>query len=515
MTGHRLLGALLLFAAAMLAAVGTVWPMAYGACGLIVGLGCVVLGARRFPRGALVGCVYAVLLAGTKFRQRSATASLSASIDGQIVLELALYAGVALTLAVVISTLRLRFTRLRRTEMLLLAYVVLASASVAWSSAPAMTLARAVQLAIVLVTALVLVRVNEPRDALRTLATPLISYVAICAGIAAIVPQARSVIYEGDIPRYAWFALHPIAVASVTGIGLVFLTERLTDASTRQSGMARLGLVLLAIAFIAIALLTRARGPLVAMLAGVSLVLVGPRIRPVTLALATSALAIGLFVLETSDTNPVALLREWSSDGGVVASVVFRNQEADQVAGFSGRGELWAGVLPLVMERPLIGLGYQGSREALLETMPWAGYAHNSLMQSLLDLGITGSLMLFFAFGSAFIVGSLRGSAINPEVPRARLLILAVCIFELLNGVSDEVFAGAPGYQTLLVLACVCLATRLRENAAGYVETPQSVWQPAPILRPTPSASQPPSHGASEPSLPTHTTPSSVDASGA
>jgi O-antigen ligase len=170
------------------------------------------------------------------------------------------------------------------------------------------------------------------------------------------------------------------------------------------------------------------------------------------------------------------LLKDWSREGGVVASVVFRNQDADQVAGFSGRGELWAGVTPLIMDRPLLGRGYQGSRAALLETMPWAGYAHNSLMQSLLDLGIVGSLMLFFGFGSAFLVGSLRGSVIDATVYRTRLTILGVCTFELLNGVSDEVFAGAPGYQTLLVLACVCLAARVRQARFEVVTAQQPVW---------------------------------------
>src|SRR5918995_2050705 len=56
--------------------------------------------AQRYPHQALTCGVFALLIASTKFRQRSSSASLAGEVDGQIIMELAVYALFVLTVAV-------------------------------------------------------------------------------------------------------------------------------------------------------------------------------------------------------------------------------------------------------------------------------------------------------------------------------------------------------------------------------------------------------------------------------
>jgi O-antigen ligase len=218
------------------------------------------------------------------------------------------------------------------------------------------------------------------------------------------------------------------------------------------------------------------------MIVGIAVAVLVQRLRPPSVALLAAAGVAFILALETTGTTVPRLLRDWSMSNGAVASVVFRGQSAEDVAGFSGRGELWAGAVPHFLERPWLGRGFQGSRGELLASMPWAAYAHNVALQSLLDLGLLGSVLLFVAFGSLFLVGRVRGPHGAPTLREARVTIVAAGVFELLNGVSDEVFAGAPGYQTMLVFTCVCLAERLRRQSRmdlGYNHPPfshSSAW---------------------------------------
>jgi exopolysaccharide production protein ExoQ len=452
-----------LVAIALGAAVGTGSPL-FVAFLFALALVSSQLAAKRFPAQALTCGVFALLVANTKFRHRSASASLAGEVDGQIVLELALYALFAVTLAVVARSTRLRLRRLGPVELLLLAYVALAALSSVWSAAPVMTLARSVQLAILYAAALVYVRLLKPGQVLRTLSVPLAWYVVIFASLAAVFPWAAGEreTYEG-IVRFSWFSVHPIHAATFACIAVVILTVRIMGMPSEQGGRWRVSMLLGLVALVGIAVATRSRGPLVALLAAGGVAVLAQRLRGGSVALLTAAIAIAVLVFEASNTTIGGLLGDLSKADGTIASIVFRGQAADELLGFSGRGELWARAVPLFLDQPWLGHGYQGSRAYLLEAMPWAGYAHNVMLQSLLDLGLPGSILLFLVFGSVFVVGPVRGR-VDPVLRVARVTVLAIGTFELLSGVSDEVFAGAPGYETLLVLTCACLAERLRRQ---------------------------------------------------
>jgi hypothetical protein len=115
-----------------------------------------------------------------------------------------------------------------------------------------------------------------------------------------------------------------------------------------------------------------------------------------------------------------------------------------------------------VASNTALGYGYQASRAVVLDTAPWAAFAHNALLQAVLDLGLVGTIGLIglIAFGFVFALRSDLS-------PRVRVTVVALMTFLIVNSLGAESFAGSPGIETLLLLLCVLCATTRRETRAG------------------------------------------------
>src|SRR5207244_575787 len=107
-------------------------------------------------------------------------------------------------------------------ELLVAAYVAIPLLSTLWSAAPTLSLVRGVQLLIVAVLASAAVRVLCPSMALWKPCAAAALFTICCATLSATFSWARPV-YESheDRFRFAWFAVHPIEVATVAGIAAV------------------------------------------------------------------------------------------------------------------------------------------------------------------------------------------------------------------------------------------------------------------------------------------------------
>jgi O-antigen ligase len=412
-----------------------------------------------------VCCVFALLIAATKFRKRDPAASLSGEVDSQIILELSIYAVVTLVLAVVIWRSRPRLVPLRGAESLLLGYVIFAALSSAWSAAPLLSLCRSGQLAVLYVLALVFVRSWDPGRALRMLSIPLAWYVIICAALAAVFPWAAGGKVDAGFGRFSWFSVHPISAATFAGLAALMLGLRLIDGQSERERR-RLWIFLLTAILLGIALLTRSRGPLLAWIAAFGVAALLPRLRGGLIPLATAVLLVAVLLFENSGLTVRELLTTWSTNKGALTALIFRGESADAVTELHGRATLWAGAVPLFLQRPWIGRGYLASRDDLLRLFPWAGHAHNAVLESLLDLGLVGSGLLFLAFGTVLLVRSRGVRGLDARLRHASATVLGIGVFELLNGVSSPSFAGAPGYETLLAFTCVSLAAGIRRQAA-------------------------------------------------
>jgi O-antigen ligase len=422
--------------------------------GILAVVACGVV-AYRHPRAATVTSFGLVLVAATKFRLRDATDSLSGVMDWQIALELGLYAVVGV--AVVAASAAAQFTRWRVgfAEVVVFAYVAVALASTIWSDAPTLTVVRAVQLAILAGLATVSVQVMPRSRALWTALTLLAGYVLMCAASNAVVTAETTFDPEETHSRFAWFAVHPITAGTLAAIAALTL---LTPTFFRRSGTRRIFRIpryFLLVPLVAILIVTRTRGPLLAFAAAAGALIVLRASMAVRLTLLTLASA-GLFVYLISGAN----LRDWlaavTGTDWEIVQIFVRGQTADRLLTLNGRLDLWRDLGPVIAASPILGHGFQASRAFVLESAPWAAYAHNALLQSLLDLGAIGTFALVAVIGCGF-VAAFR-SSVNPWL---RALVLSLMVFLALNSITTESFAGSPGFETLLLFMCVlCTAPR-------------------------------------------------------
>ena len=436
------------------------WLIAVALGGVSLAVWAVV--AFRQPRTATIASMAMLLVAGTKFRSRAATDSLAGIVDWQIALELGLYALVAVAIAASTASGRFRRVRPGAAEALILAYAALALISTTWSQAPALTLVRAVQLSIISALAILAVRVMSPSRAIWTSCSVLAVYVLCCAVSTPIVGAEATSDPDGGAYRFAWFAVHPIAVGSLAAIAaLAMLSPSLFSraGAHRLLGLPRL---LVLILLLTILILTSTRGPLLAFIAGAGMLLMMRMSWPARLTLAGIATAAVLVCAVAG-----ADLRDWldaaAGRDAFISRAFFRGQSVDTLLSLNGRLELWSDLGPVIAANPTVGLGFQASRGVVLETAPWAAYAHNALLQAMLDLGVVGALIVIGLVAAGF-AAAFR-SAINPWL---RALIIALMVLLTLNSVSTESFAGSPGFETLLLFICVLCASPRRQKQTGH-----------------------------------------------
>ena len=421
---------------------------------LVGGVALVALAAvsSQRPRTTLAACFSIVLLAGTKFRLREASDSLDGSMDAQILFELGLFTAVAVAVlaAWIASGDRRRPTIV---EVLIGGYAGIALLSTLWSAAPVLTFVRAGQLLVVSAMAIAAVRLLTPASALWTACASVAVYAIVCSIIGPTFPWASEFADAADRIRFAWFSVHPIAVGTLTGIAaLGLLSTAFWTSPHRRGRLLGIPLSWYALPFVMILVLTNSRGPLLAFIAGVcALAFLWLRWQArIALMLITAA---SLLVVVAVGPN----LQEWlvsaSMQDSAVNRVFFQGQSADGLLRLNGRLDLWTDLAPVMAEHSVLGYGYQASRATLLDVASWAGYAHNALMQTLLDLGIAGAVAL------GLVVAIALSAAIRPRLaPWLGGTSAALTVFLVLNSVGTESFAGAPGFDTLLLFVCALCA---------------------------------------------------------
>lgn len=432
----------------------------------LVAAGAVVvfaLGAFAYarPREAVVLAVALVLLAGTKFRHRDVLTS--SDVDAQVIMELTLYGTIAVVLGIAWLSKAPGRIALTRMDLLLTAYVLFAIASTFWSSERAVTAVRSIQLLILFLLAEVLVRMLGPERALRALGASLLAYVIVCAIAAVTIPGAAGGFrdYYGA-NRFSWFATHPISAAAAAGIALMFI---LAEALFLPGGWARRwyrvpiwlhGLVLLTI-FLA----TGSRAPAVALFVGTTALVLRRYGRAWTVPLLGATVAAGVVAISSGPTLP-GLMRIGAASSNPVAEFLFRGQPLEDVAGLSGREELWRGALTLFREQPVLGYGYQGSRRQLVEVLGWGGHSHNAVMEALLSVGVFGAALIWLPVVVCFFRSVVEGSRDSGVQSWCRAVILGVVTFMIINAMADVSFAGTPSFDTVLMIGCILVQERLR-----------------------------------------------------
>lgn len=443
---------------------------------LVAGLGAVVglvvaLMTHRWPVAAISSSFLLVLLGATKFRLRDPTATLAGNVDAQVVFEIGAFGLLAVIVAMAALSLRLDIRWLTRWEWILLAFGGLALASTVWSPISFVTLVRAVQLLTLLGLAIVAMRTLGPDGTFRALTWSVAVYVVVMALLAATVPAAsgvREVSYEVG-GRFSWFGVHPILAATLAGLGAALLiAEGLYVPRERWTRLAGVPVIVLVAPLIVVLLAARARGPLIAFAAAVLVLVLRRFSRPwlATLALGFSVMAaIGLVAFNTG-----MVLETWLRDSALsdnpAIEYLTRGNTLEYLTTLGGRTELWGEIVQLVVERPIVGWGYAASREIVLERVPWAGYAHNAFVQTLVDLGVVGTALIWAAVLAATVADLLKRRWAGSPAGAVRGRVFVALVFTLVLSIVSESFAGAPGYELLLVFSAVLASERSRVPVA-------------------------------------------------
>jgi O-antigen ligase len=143
--------------------------------------------------------------------------------------------------------------------------------------------------------------------------------------------------------------------------------------------------------------------------------------------------------------------------------------ESGELSTLTGRTELWRAVWPEILQHPIVGHGYLGSRflsEVVEGTFEQAGHTHNGFIEALYNNGLVGLIILVGIH--LVIVKNLWRALKGPPNRNAHLLAVgswAIYLNLLINGLFNATFGGAARPPFMLLLGLVVVSEVLRRNA--------------------------------------------------
>jgi hypothetical protein len=139
--------------------------------------------------------------------------------------------------------------------------------------------------------------------------------------------------------------------------------------------------------------------------------------------------------------------------------------QLEQASSFTGRTDLWAFVMPFILQHPILGQGFIASRFIAVihpDTPFSSSHMHNSYIETLYNNGIVGlALMLMVNY---VIVRNLWRAVRDTESPEVRYLAvgaMAAFINLVINAMCNATFGGRPDASYLMLIAMVIISTQL------------------------------------------------------
>jgi hypothetical protein len=134
---------------------------------------------------------------------------------------------------------------------------------------------------------------------------------------------------------------------------------------------------------------------------------------------------------------------------------------------FTGRTGLWAFVLPFILQKPIIGYGFNASRfiAVVHPDTPFAStHMHNSLIEAMYNNGLIGlSLILMVQFVIVRNLWRTIRMAATPELRYMAVGCLAAFINLFINGMFNATFGGRPDAPYMMLIGLVVVSIRLRQ----------------------------------------------------
>jgi O-antigen ligase len=139
-----------------------------------------------------------------------------------------------------------------------------------------------------------------------------------------------------------------------------------------------------------------------------------------------------------------------SSVGGVAgraAASIYGKNVASEVSSLDGRADVWAEGAELSKDSIVLGFGFEGAREYLLQAVSWAGQAHNGFLQAILSAGLIGLLALVAGWFAA-----ARDTLTGDRAWCVRVVSLQLYLFFL--AMIGAVF-DSPSFFTIFIFVAV------------------------------------------------------------
>jgi exopolysaccharide production protein ExoQ len=409
-----------------------------------------ILATSWVALGALALCVASEY----KFRTRAVDETVNGKVDPFIVLELGIYALVALFL----------FWSMRRPPRLRAApfvqttrwiYTLVLAASATYAVYPALGAARAGEL---LVSAALAQAVQSHASSrqLRLMANAFVALVgaSVLVGLVHRFPQPPE-----QRHRFTWLYLHPITAANYCGLAIVFCAA-LWLRNMRLNRVRRAGCpgwsgagYLVLFVLVAGALFSTHTRTAIAATAVALLVyaLLMTRVFRKRLELLVVLMLSGLVAL-------VAV-------GPQLYAYISRGESGSQLATLNQRTQLWSQAFSELARDPLFGHGIGSSHGLFLSTAGLGG-AHTAAIKILTDAGVIGCVAWAVFLGAALYaeVRLLKVARGPMEAP----LLLALFAFFVINSITTEGLGAAANVQQLMLFLTSAWAVILtREKAMG------------------------------------------------
>lgn len=141
--------------------------------------------------------------------------------------------------------------------------------------------------------------------------------------------------------------------------------------------------------------------------------------------------------------------------GGPIVQFYLRNEDAEKLASFNNRTEVWTIAIESFERRPLHGLGLTASRGVFLEDTGLGG-AHNAFINVLVDVGLLGMfwwgglIVLVFAAGWRVRRRARRTAGAEPLVFDT-VAIVGLMVCQVVNGVTAEYMGAGVGASALML----------------------------------------------------------------
>lgn len=357
---------------------------------------------------------------------------------------------------------------------LLVLYATWAMATSAYSPTPVLGFASGIALLGVSVVA-ARIGMGTPKDVLDFWSA--IYWASVLACLLSFITLAISPMQARDLSDTSVFRFRGVTGAANTlgpimGIGAIvaMFKFRLTD-----SKKAKLGHGLMFVAFVAALFLTNSRSSIIGFIAGVAgaMVVMGSVGLMGFLVMVFVGLLLGSALLYPGLTDSLM---------SFLASNFARSGQASELTTLTGRGVIWEACWKLIMDRPIFGYGLSSIRTVLPLAYgdEWGNTfstAHNMLLESLISVGVAGTLPLLALIGvslyqlTTYAAHSrqslLRTSTALPPSPLESALSACAtrCLLMLLiQGISEKAFAGQPGSSTLALGAIVATSVMLHRS---------------------------------------------------